>query len=480
MNENFEKDYEFEQLVLMSFDGSISDEEFRQLDDLLGRDSEARKKYFDLLKINQSLCSYTGILAYIPDSIRAGLDGPEAFSAASAMDAIDYPESKRQDDIDNLRRMHLNRNNLFTGFLKIAAVVMISLSVIWFGRSIVVHKPEPSFEKFVSVATLDVVRGVSWDKESEVLQAGDRLFINQDIVFSTGSVRIRFDNNAEVLVQAPVSLRIKGEKLLYLKEGKLTALVPPGVKGFTVLTPVAEVVDYGTEFGVTVDESGKTETSVFKGAVDLSVTNNQGHYKPQRITAGLSRTVDQDSNLADEKFIDETLYIRMGFSVNINFQPAHVEVPKGYTFDDGSAFADRGNGYTYGWSRDIAGKITEKGTLRASRYRKVLIMYDDRRFDTLVHMQKLGELSEQYEGSTWEIEVPNGTYKVDVAMGDSRHIDAINNILIEGVALNDPDGHDHFDTYNDVTVVITDGRLTVKPAPDAYNAKICFINIFQR
>ncbi len=401
-----------------------------------------------------------------------------ALSATSAMDAIDYLESKRQEaeqeDIDNLRRMHLNGNNLFTGFLKIAAVVMISLSAIWFMHSIGVNEPEPSFENYVSVATLDVVSGVSWDKESEVLQTGDRLFVNQDIVFSTGSVRIRFDNSADVLVQAPVSFRIKGEKLLYLQEGKLTAVVPPGAKGFTVLTPVAEVVDFGTEFGVTVDKSGRTETSVFEGAVDFSATDAQGHYKPKRITEGLSRTIDQDSNLSGEKAVDETLYTRMGFSVNVNFQPPQVEVPRGFLKDVGSVFHDRDNGYSYGWDKDRRQKKSNPN-VGYTRFRKNHIQYDDRRYSTLIRMQIQNKSS-----AIWEIEVPDGTYEVGLVMGDPMFTDSTNNVLIEGVAVNDPDGNDNFDTYSDVTVVVSDGRLTVEPGLDAYNIKLCFIRIVQK
>jgi hypothetical protein len=52
-----------------------------------------------------------------------------------------------------------------------------------------------------------------------------------------------------------------------LLHGTLTARVPAHAKGFTVLTPHNKVVDLGTEFGLSVDESGETTVRVFTGEV---------------------------------------------------------------------------------------------------------------------------------------------------------------------------------------------------------------------
>jgi len=40
-------------------------------------------------------------------------------------------------------------------------------------------------------------------------------------------------------------------------------------------------------------------------------------------------------------------------SVKINFQLKGGPVPEGYLPDYGEVFADRGNGFSYGWNRDI-------------------------------------------------------------------------------------------------------------------------------
>ena len=46
--------------------------------------------------------------------------------------------------------------------------------------------------------------------------------------------------------------------------------------------------------------------------------------------------------------------------------------------------------------------------------------------------------------------------------------------IVEGTVVTDPDGADHFDEYN-VEVEVTDGRLTIRPAGGASDAKICFV-----
>ena len=89
-------------------------------------------------------------------------------------------------------------------------------------------------------------------------------------------------------------------------------------------------------------------------------------------------------------------------------------------------------------------------------------------------MQKVGN-------DTWEIEIPNGTYDIDIVFGDPDYTDQTNHVMLEGVLLADPDGEDNFDEHFDVTVVVTDGKLTVAPnltSPYiADNAKICYIDI---
>jgi hypothetical protein len=93
--------------------------------------------------------------------------------------------------------------------------------------------------------------------------------------------------DAEPLVSAYVLASISGfhdaearfdavsDKRVVLYSGRLSATVPPEGIGFTVETPEAKVIDFGTEFSIDVD-GGASEVHVFDGLVRVNHgTSNQ-------------------------------------------------------------------------------------------------------------------------------------------------------------------------------------------------------------
>ncbi len=151
----------------------------------------------------------------------------------------------------------------------------------------------------------------------------------------------------------------------------------------------------------------------------------------------------------------------------VNFQSnsqGDKVVPDGYLPDYGLPFADQGNGFSYGWSRDINKDARDRNSKNSP----------DQRYDTFVHLQK-------GDPAVWEIVVPNGKYQVFIVGGDPDNTDQMNSFDVEGVIVPDADGQgDRWDTYL-VNVTVADGRLTIKPAlgatPAASNSKISFVVI---
>ncbi len=149
-------------------------------------------------------------------------------------------------------------------------------------------------------------------------------------------------------------------------------------------------------------------------------------------------------------------------SVKINFQQLGGETPEGYLPDGGEVFGDRGNGFSYGWNVDSTGGTRNRGD------------HPDERYDTLNHLDK-GQVG-GVDG-IWEIELENSTYNVFLVFGDPGYTDQTSNVDIEGTILDDPDGPDSFDEY-ELTVVLSDGRLTIQMAPTQEgHCKICFVDI---
>jgi hypothetical protein len=79
---------------------------------------------------------------------------------------------------------------------------------------------------------------------------------------------------------------------------------------------------------------------------------------------------------------------------------------------------------------------------------------------------------------TWEIALPNGTYRVRLVAGDASATDSVFRLDLEGVTVIDgapTDSQRWLD--NTVTVTVSDGRLTLSNASGAQNNKVNFIEI---
>jgi hypothetical protein len=68
----------------------------------------------------------------------------------------------------------------------------------------------------------------------------------------------------------------------------VTTLVGDSGKGIVVQTPRAKVVDLGTQFGLSISETGETEVVVFQGSVDMSYAPPTGtaNARPRRLRQG--------------------------------------------------------------------------------------------------------------------------------------------------------------------------------------------------
>jgi hypothetical protein len=112
---------------------------------------------------------------------------------------------------------------------------------------------------------------------------------------------------------------------------------------------------------------------------------------------------------------------------------------------------------------DIQGDARDRGSGNAP----------DQRYDTLLHLQKGAD-------KIWEIALDNAVYNIFMVCGDPGYTDQTNNFDVEGTVLIDPDGQAgagfSFDEF-ELTVAVSDGRLTIKPAEGSSNCKIMFVDI---
>lgn len=122
-----------------------------------------------------------------------------------------------------------------------------------------------------------------------------------------GLIHLRFGNDVMVFVEAPAQFDTIGDDRVVLRSGRLSANVPPSGIGFTVETPEAEVVDYGTEFSVDV-EGGSSEVHVFDGLVRVHPDNQRGNRTvelkaSQAVRINGSSPEPVDIQIANDRFI---------------------------------------------------------------------------------------------------------------------------------------------------------------------------------
>ncbi len=85
-----------------------------------------------------------------------------------------------------------------------------------------------------------------------------------------GWAEVRTVYGVDLVLEAPVTFDLAEDNGIELVHGQLVADVSERASGFTVHTPSGLVVDYGTIFGVAVDDGGETLTHVFAGEVEVT------------------------------------------------------------------------------------------------------------------------------------------------------------------------------------------------------------------
>ncbi len=172
------------------------------------------------------------------------------------------------------------------------------------------------------------------------------------------------------------------------------------------------------------------------------------------------------------------------FPVQVNFQSETAPVPAGYTRDFGQNYANvRGFGWVVPGTRHPA----QPGRQRPRPDRRPTSTAQ--RLDTLMHMQgnNVANFANVALPGAWEIAVPNGTYSVEVSVGDpTPGADLTSHELnVEGVKAIDNFGVTAATTGTarwsaaTVSATVSDGRLTIDPIGGT-NTKINYVVITPR
>lgn len=118
------------------------------------------------------------------------------------------------------------------------------------------------------------MESATWDASRVSPQVGGGIEAGR-LRLTSGLVELKFARGATVIVEGPADFEVLGPQHAFLHLGRAVTRMAAGTKGFLLDSPRGRLVDQGTEFGVSVGESGDTEVHVLEGKVEASPSSQR-------------------------------------------------------------------------------------------------------------------------------------------------------------------------------------------------------------
>lgn len=300
--------FQYGELILLALDGQMNDEQFAEFDRLLRENSSFRLYYLRFMALNASL----GAIDKFP-AARIG----EADDAVLSHDLwsqlareeqtaetieIEIPKQKPaiiKKDLIGRPPRKINKFSLVSALMSVAALVFL-----------IIYVHVAPVRSVALVGKLSKTIDAQWQDASGQITQGCDLYSGPMSLIG-GYAEITLDGGAVVVVQAPSQFTLESPQQLFLQKGQIVARKNGGdEQAFLVRTPHASIVDYGTEFGVSVDAAEQTETYVYEGQVQIRDSSNPIKFmKSLTLKAGQGAVADAESNIAS-KAVDAKTFVR--------------------------------------------------------------------------------------------------------------------------------------------------------------------------
>ena len=156
------------------------------------------------------------------------------------------------------------RRNVIFGWCAVAVVIAVLATLL---ASSFITRSDATAPSASPVATLIFAEDCTWKNAMQMdLGEGQRLEPGT-LHLKKGTAIIRFDGGAEVALSGETELRIDSPGAGTLLNGEVVVRAEDGAEGFVLHTPETNLVDLGTEFGVSVNQNGETKLHVLEGQV---------------------------------------------------------------------------------------------------------------------------------------------------------------------------------------------------------------------
>ena len=279
----------------------IAAEAFPRLELLLRASGDARRAHRGLMAVEEGLEEMAAAhLSARYFGTQAGQPQPKATPPKSALLNLGDAFAAMVGFLlspAGLRRIGLPLAAIVVGFLIVSAA--------WRGLQSNARPALPAGVLAQIVALSDPV----WADDGQPRHEGDSLQAGGLLMLERGLAEIVFACGATVVLEGPATFEVKDASTGRLDSGRLTATLDRPTAAFAIHTPTAVVTDRGTQFGVEVDPSGKTDVRVFQGLVELVALASLGTAEPLRLSAGHAGEVDAAGRIsridatASKKFV---------------------------------------------------------------------------------------------------------------------------------------------------------------------------------
>ena len=280
-------------------DNRIGPAELRRLEEELMKSAHARALYIDYLDLHASLG--WEVTARQP---------VEELAMESIVNGHDFAVGERARESQQAAPTLPHRARSLPYGLAAALLAMVGYAIWWAsdsGRvaSTPAQTPEASLAEGGGAGPANVRQvvgrvanespGCEWFVEHRADTDDQSLRVGETLRVLKGEMSIKYDRGILISLSAPTIYEFSSPMSARLIRGQLKARIDKGAEGFTVQTPRAKVVDYGTEFGIDVNGLGSTDVVVFKGQVGVEYTSKGGDRLAvlQRLRMGQGIRVDE-------------------------------------------------------------------------------------------------------------------------------------------------------------------------------------------
>lgn len=231
---------ERDQLIDELIDGSITEADFLKLEAEMRVNSEARRSYYDRLKLSDALRLEAGALEPAEENQVVPL-WPKL--ARSAM-----------------------------GIAALLVMALVGVYALKMGLELGSRERPVTEPIATGYAVLAEHSEAVWENQQS-LDRGD-LLPQGPLRMESGLARLELFSGVTLIVEGEAEFEIQSPMEMSVVKGKIRALVPPAAHGFKVTTASGEVVDLGTEFALDVTQE-RADMHVLQGEIEWHPTSKE-------------------------------------------------------------------------------------------------------------------------------------------------------------------------------------------------------------